>query len=569
MSGPSEPSPEDRIKRLERRVERERAARRAAEQLLEEKSTELWETNVRLTEELKNRELVIEDRTRQAQQANNAKSEFLATMSHEIRTPLVGVIGMSELILDTDLNPEQLNYAETIKISSHALLDLISDILDFSKIEAGQIELETVPFNLGRLIEEAYLITGRIGIEKGLRVDLDLEPECYQNFIGDPAKLRQIFLNLLGNAVKFTEAGSITIKSTLEFDGGIPSFVSFEIIDTGIGISEEAQTRLFSAFTQAGSTMSRRFGGSGLGLVISKRLAMKMGGNITVESHLGQGSTFLLSFPLVHVEKPASSEIRPTKSNRPVILLQPDAAQRGLCHLLQRSGVRTETPVDIADLQHAFQKLREDFGSPVPIAYIKNPGDMSSNDVFQFLRDNAKDIELIASDKAIPQSALNDLGELAPSMVISEPVRPSRLLEEVDSLEVAREKSISDRGMQLNILLAEDNVINQQVAKATLEHYGHLVTIAENGKVALDMCKVTVFDVVFMDMQMPVMDGLEATRRIRNLPTYTQSVPIIAMTANSSTEHRNACLEAGMSAFIAKPVDRHRLEELLLDVVAR
>ena len=569
MSGPSEPSPEDRIKRLERRVERERAARRAAEQLLEEKSTELWETNVRLTEELKNRELVIEDRTRQAQQANNAKSEFLATMSHEIRTPLVGVIGMSELILDTDLNPEQLNYAETIKISSHALLDLISDILDFSKIEAGQIELETVPFNLGRLIEEAYLITGRIGIEKGLRVDLDLEPECYQNFIGDPAKLRQIFLNLLGNAVKFTEAGSITIKSTLEFDGGIPSFVSFEIIDTGIGISEEAQTRLFSAFTQADSTMSRRFGGSGLGLVISKRLAMKMGGNITVESHLGQGSTFLLSFPLVHVEKPTSPEIKPTKSNRPVILLQPDAAQRGLCHLLQRLGVRTETPVDIADLQHAFQKLREDFGSPVPIAYIKNPEDMSSSDVFQFLRDNAKDIKLIASDKAIPQSALNDLGELAPSMVISEPVRPSRLLEAVDSLEVAREKSISDRGMQLNILLAEDNVINQQVAKATLEHYGHLVTIAENGKVALDMCKVTVFDVVFMDMQMPVMDGLEATRRIRNLPTYTQSVPIIAMTANSSTEHRNACLEAGMSAFIAKPVDRHRLEELLLDVVAR
>ena len=194
---------------------------------------------------------------------------------------------------------------------------------------------------------------------------------------------------------------------------------------------------------------------------------------------------------------------------------------------------------------------------------------MSSSDVFQFLRDNAKDIELIASDKAIPQSALNDLGELAPSKVISEPVRPSRLLEAVVSLEVAREKSISDRGMQLNILLAEDNVINQQVAKATLEHYGHLVTIAENGKVALDMCKVTVFDVVFMDMQMPVMDGLEATRRIRNLSTYTQIVPIIAMTANSSTEHRNACLEAGMSAFIAKSVDRHRLEELMLDVVAR
>lgn len=573
MSAKSEHKPEDQIRRLERRLERERAARRTAESLLEQKSTDLWDANVRLKEELKNREKIIHERTQQAHQASKAKSDFLATMSHEIRTPLVGVIGMSELILDGELEPEQQNYAETIKISSRALLDLISDILDFSKIESGQIELENTAFNLGRLIEEAYLITGRVGIEKGLRLDLELDPDAYVDYLGDAAKIRQILLNLLGNAMKFTNDGSVYVTCKLLGNDDGANGIEVVIQDTGIGISESAQAKLFSAFTQADSTMSRRFGGSGLGLVISRRLAELMGGSITVDSQEGSGSTFTLTMPLPVRDPQEAPALKHDHDDRPVILLQPDAENRALFKLLQRAGVEALTAPTLAQLEKSFNSVIKKHGSPVSIAYIKLPDRFESSDMYRFLRENARHIELLASDRAFSREFRRELGNLEPSVVISEPIRPSRLFDAFAELEVPSNpdsvEEATPRNNRLRILLAEDNPINQQVATATLNHYGHDVTVAENGKAAVDLCSEQSFDLVFMDMQMPIMDGLEATQRIRELPGHTQTLPIIAMTANSSTEHREACLAAGMTSFVAKPVDRHRLEEVLAEATRR
>lgn len=548
-----------RIARLERRNAREKRAREEAESLLEQKSSALWKANQRLHEELENRADAIRERTREADEANRAKSEFLSTMTHEMRTPMVGVIGMTNMLLETDLSDKQRSYANTVRLSSQALLDLINDILDFSKIEARQFELHTSTFTLGLLVEDVLEILGQSALDKGLDLNLYLPPAAYGQFRGDASRIRQILLNLVGNAVKFTGSGSVSVLGAITQSDTGPVQLELTVKDTGIGIKKEAQSRLFNAFSQADTSMSRRYGGTGLGLAISLNLAKMMGGSLSFTSQEGEGSAFTVSIPLEPIA-PAKS-VEPTEK---VIIAGRCAPTEHLARMLREHGISVECGSSL--------KSFKDLLGQTPKARVILM-DALSYDWWLGLPElttEGKDVIVVGVDRTEPATGA---GPAPLARCISEPARPSTVMQFLSQNTNTTAPPQQTTGIELpnvdtgdteplEVLLAEDNPVNQQVAQALIKRFGHNVTIAENGQIAVGQCKSRRFDLIFMDMQMPIMDGLDAARNIRKLPGYEANPPIIAMTANSSTTDEDACLRAGMNAFLAKPVDRSKLKML-------